>query len=287
MMDNIYPAKMSIRRIFKRVNAMFPRLIPTAEPFFFPGGPTGCLLVHGFTGSPKEMRWMGEYLSGEGYTVAGIRLAGHATRPEDLLRTRWQDWLASVEDGWHLLNAALTFTPAAQRRIFVMGLSLGGVLALILASQRYAKRCPVAGVVAMSTPFALPQDWRLSYLRLLSLIRPEVAKGPPDWHNPDAARDHIDYPAYPTRSLAELRDVLAEMRKALPQVLVPTLLVHSCEDTGVLPNNMEDIYQHLGSPNKQKLLVEDCGHVITREPERQTVYQAATSFMDGLKRQSE
>ena len=225
---------------------------------------------------------MGEYLSAEGYTVAGIRLAGHATQPKDMLRSHWQDWLASVEDGWHLLNAALTYTPATQRRIFVLGLSMGGVLALMLASQRYAKRCPVAGVVAMSTPYELSQDWRLPYIKLLSLIQPDVAKGPPDWHNQEAALDHVDYPAYPTRSIAQLRDLLAEMRSLLPQVLVPTLLIHSREDTGVAPENMDKIYQRLGTPNKQKLWVENSGHVITREPERLTVFQATTAFMDQL-----
>ncbi len=76
---------------------------PTAEPFFFPGkgekARIGCLVTHGFTGAPKEMRWMGEYLNRQGYTVCGIRLAGHATRLKDMVRSRWQDWLLSVEDG--------------------------------------------------------------------------------------------------------------------------------------------------------------------------------------------
>ncbi len=59
-----------------------PRIISGAEPFFFPAGQTGCLLVHGLTGTPKEMYWMGEYLSAHGITVLGVRLAGHApTRP--------------------------------------------------------------------------------------------------------------------------------------------------------------------------------------------------------------
>ena len=49
-------------------------IIPTAEPFFFPGNRIGCLLVHGFTGAPKEMRWMGEYLNQQGYTVGRIGL---------------------------------------------------------------------------------------------------------------------------------------------------------------------------------------------------------------------
>ena len=58
-------------------------IMPTAEPFFFPGGPTGCLLVHGFTGTPKEMRWLGEHLVSQGYAALGVRLAAHATRIED------------------------------------------------------------------------------------------------------------------------------------------------------------------------------------------------------------
>jgi carboxylesterase len=79
-------------------------IIPSAEPFFHPGGGVGCLLVHGFTGTPKEMTWFGDHLVKEGHTVLGIRLAGHATTPEDLARTRWLDWLASVEDGINILK---------------------------------------------------------------------------------------------------------------------------------------------------------------------------------------
>ena len=65
------------------------QIIPTAEPFFLPGQPgkPGCLLIHGFTGAPKEMRWMGEYLSREaGFPCLGVRLAGHATQPADMIR---------------------------------------------------------------------------------------------------------------------------------------------------------------------------------------------------------
>jgi carboxylesterase len=49
-------------------------LIKTTEPFFFPGNDTGCLLIHGFTGAPTEMRPLGEFLAGKGYTVLGVRL---------------------------------------------------------------------------------------------------------------------------------------------------------------------------------------------------------------------
>ena len=232
-----------------------------------PGDDTGCLLVHGFTGTPKEMRWLGEYLNAAGRSVLGVRLAGHATSLDDMARTRWQDWLASVEDGLGLPSGVTT-------RIFVLGLSMRGVPSLP-AGARY----PVAGVVAMSTPYQMQPDWRLRFVRPISAVMPRVDKGAPDWRNPDAARDHVDYPYYPTRSVGELNSLLAEMRAALPSVRVPVLLVHSRQDTGVPPANMENIYARLGSSDKTMLWVENSGHVIIREPEREKIFEAALQFI--------
>jgi carboxylesterase len=66
-------------------------LIPRGEPFFYKGGTTGCLLVHGFTGTPDEMRPLGKHLSDNGFTALGIRLFAHSTKPADMTRARWQD----------------------------------------------------------------------------------------------------------------------------------------------------------------------------------------------------
>ncbi|MEA4906099.1 MAG: alpha/beta fold hydrolase [Chloroflexi bacterium] len=242
-------------------------IIPTAEPFYFPGNRTGVLLVHGFTGTPKEMRWMGEYLAGEGFSVACPRLAGHATRLSDLARTRWTDWLASVEDGLYMLSGSTD-------RVFIAGLSMGGALAL-LAAARY----PLAGVITMSAPYALQDDWRLNYLSLIQWLQPEVGKGPADWHNPEAAKDHVAYPVYPTAGVAQLAQLLKTMRACLPEVRIPALLFHSHADQGVAPENMERIYAHLGSADKHKHWLENSGHVMTREPERELVFQMATQFI--------
>lgn len=241
--------------------------IPTAEPFFIPGGRTGCLLIHGFTGTPKEMRWLGEYLSGQGHSVLAVRLAGHATQLQDMVRTRWQDWLASVEDGWNLLRCNVD-------RVYVMGLSLGGALALIAAA-----RYPVTGVVAISAPYSLDYDWRIRYARLFSAFIPRVGKGPSDWRNPEAARTHVDYPYFPTRSIAELNNALIELRRCLPQITVPALLVHSLQDESVLPRDAESIYAALGSRDKQLMWIENSGHVIIREPQRAIAFQAIADFL--------
>ncbi|MDK1046444.1 MAG: hypothetical protein QGM45_12280, partial [Anaerolineales bacterium] len=79
-------------------------LVDRGEPFFYPGGDIGCLLIHGFSGAPEEMRWMGKYLAEHGFTVLGVRLFAHATQVTDMNRARWEDWLANVEDGYHMLR---------------------------------------------------------------------------------------------------------------------------------------------------------------------------------------
>src|SRR4030065_1391532 len=84
--------------------ASYTPVIPTAEPFLFLGDEIGILLVHGFTGTPKEMRTMGEFFADQGKTVLGIRLPGHATQPEDMRGKRWQDWVQAGEDGYDLLR---------------------------------------------------------------------------------------------------------------------------------------------------------------------------------------
>ena len=92
------------------------------EPFFGLGdgtnGSVGCLLIHGFTGTPFEMRGLGEWLAGEGYTVLGPRLTHHGTTAADMNRSRWWDWYYSALDGWHLLNQICD-------EVVVVGLSMG------------------------------------------------------------------------------------------------------------------------------------------------------------------
>ena len=259
-----------------------PQIIPTAEPFFFPGPSTpirgqaglspGCLLIHGFTGAPKEMRWLGEYLNRQGCTVLGIRLAGHATKPENMIRSRWQDWLLSVEDGYNLLRTC-------TGRISLLGLSMGGILSLTFASQ-----FPVAGVVAMSTPYKLPDDPRIRWAKLISRFIPYVPKGDetPDagWYDKESFKQHVSYPQTSIRSAAELSQLMAVMHAALPKVHVPVLLIHSRDDDYVVKDSMTQIYEHLGSSDKQMLWVEGGGHIITEEPTRGRVFEAAAGFIE-------
>jgi carboxylesterase len=255
------------------------QIIPTAEPFFLLGDSSkpACLLIHGFTGTPKEMRWMGEYLNQQGYTCLGVRLMGHATDPGDMIRSRYTDWIASVEDGYHLLRGVTD-------QVFLIGLSMGGVLSLLM-STRLAQR--VKGVIAMSTPSRLPTDYPIWLLKLVSLAmryRPKTKEAPgTGWFDKSASADHISYSKNPVRSGVELKKLILEMHAALPKVNVPVLLMHSKDDRYVLSENMEHIYAGLvNASDKAKLYMTGSGHVLPRDAARQQVFQSALEFIQRI-----
>jgi len=241
--------------------------ISTAEPFFFPGGKTGCVLVHGFTGAPKEMRLMGNYLNENGVTVIGIRLAGHATQMSDMVRTRWEDWLTSVEDGINLLSDFC-------ENIFVAGLSMGGILALMAASQ-YA----INGAIAMSAPYTISNDWRVKLAKQISLFMPFVKKEQSDTIDQKTSKDHVDYTAYPTRSIAELNELIGILHDNLDQIRIPVLLINSKNDKTVPPSHVENYRHEIPSNHFELVTLENSGHVITEDIEREIAFNAALNFI--------
>ena len=259
-----------------------PQIIPTTEPFLLHGDSSkpACLLIHGFTGTPKEMRWMGEYLNQHGYTCLGVRLAGHATQPEDMVRSRWADWTASVEDGYNLLSGLTD-------DIFLVGLSMGGILSLLL-STRLAPR--VKGVIAMSTPSRLPTDypiWLIEFLSLFIKFTPKTKEAPGSgWFDKAVYKDHIAYEKNPVRSAAELKKLTLEMRAALPKVTVPVLLMHSRDEKYIAPDNMEYIYERLvNASDKTKLYITWSGHVLPRDASRDQVFRSAAEFIQRVSTQ--
>lgn len=215
---------------------------------------------------------MGEYLNGQGYTCLGVRLAGHATRPKDMVRSRWTDWTASVEDGYNLLRGAVD-------RVFLVGLSMGGALSLLMSTK-----LDVKGVVTISTPYELPDEHPAWQIKLYSYFRaymPKTREEPgAGCFDKEAFKEHISYPLNPIRSAAELKALLGRMQTALPKVTVPVYMIHSRDDTYVVPENMERIYAGLvNASDKTKVYITGSGHVVTRDAARDQVFELARDFI--------
>ncbi len=249
-------------------------IIPNNEPFLLNGGSTGCLLIHGFSSMPEEMRPMGDYLATNGFTVLGARLSGHGTRPEDLERTRWTDWMGDIEDGLAILSKT------CEKRVLI-GQSLGGMIALTAAASMQ-----VSAVVTLSTPYGVPPAERLAdwLTRLLHhTIHTDAARFPPD--HPLYQRRELYYPAYPwypSHVLTEMDSLGTAMVAALPKVTVPVLLIHSQDDEQVPCANMEAIYNHLGSQKKEMLPVDGMDHSLVMDPRREVVFSAVVRYLQEL-----
>src|SRR5215472_9190657 len=102
--------------------------IADTSEFFFPGAGRSVLLIHGLSGTPFEMRYLGERLAAAGVRICGVRLAGHAGGAEELGAATRVQWYESAVEGFERLHRF--GDPVA-----VAGLSMGALLAARLAAD--------------------------------------------------------------------------------------------------------------------------------------------------------
>jgi len=232
------------------------------KPFFIKKGPVGCLLIHGFTGSTTDTIWIGEYLAERNITVSGIQLPGHGTVPQDMINTTWRDWAAAAEQELIAMRGKCA-------EVFVAGLSMGGALTLYLASRH---RLPGAASLAGA---ALVNDWRVKYL--LPLIGGFVKYFPKDekheFADLEAEAWHKSYDYIPIPCLKSLMELLGVVRKGLPDVKCPMLVMHSRADQTLDPVNAQYIFDHIASEKKELVWLERSGHPITVDVERPIVFE--------------
>lgn len=248
---------------------------PLTEPFFWMAGEVGCLLVHGFTGTPYEMRFLGEHLHAAGYSVGGVRLAGHATRVEELARCRWTDWYQSVEEGFDRLSGHCS-------KIIGVGLSMGALLTVGLAA-RHASR--VAALALLSPSFELANPWAERLARIVRFALPVLpdslrylAKGESDIADPLERRQRPTYHRIPVHGVAELVDLQRHARTWLPSVGQPVLVIHARQDHTAPLSNLDFLRAALGDL-KRTVILEDSYHVITVDREKERVASEVNRFI--------
>ncbi|MDR3051709.1 MAG: alpha/beta fold hydrolase [Oscillospiraceae bacterium] len=238
-----------------------------AKPFLLPGGDAGILLLHGFTGTPGHMRPLGDALCAAGYTVAAPLLPGHGTRVQDVrAHGGYAPWL----------NAALAaYDDLAARcgRVAVGGLSMGGVLSLLLAQRRQ----PFA-VLTFAAPMRLRNP--LAYAApLLGWAVPYVRKRHKK-RGADFLRDYdIGYAHTPLCRMGDLLRLIGDARRGLPQVRCPLLVAQGLGDEQVRPESARIIYDGAASGQKELLWLQKSGHVCTLGPDRETLFAACAAFL--------
>ncbi len=175
-------------------------VLPHAQPYEAVGGPTGVLLLHGFTGSPSSMRPWAEHLHEAGYTVSVPRLPGHGTTWQELNATPWRNWYDEADRVFADLRSRCD-------TVFVAGLSMGGCLALRLAEEHGDQ---VAGLVLVN-PAVASADRRLVATPVLKRLVASAKGITSDIKKPGVARGRLR-PRPVARARLDARDVEADRR---------------------------------------------------------------------------
>ena len=237
-----------------------------AEEFSLGSGPTGVLLVHGFTGSPRSMRGLGEFLADKGLSVRGIRLPGHGTSWEDLNTKKAEDWVGAVD-------AEFNDFAADHEEVFMVGLSFGAALSLDFAVRNPDR---VRGVVAIA-PFVLTKD----PLRVLAPVFGKVLKSFPGVGNDicEPGQDELCYDKLSVRAVPHMLKFVARVRGLLPSLRTPLLVMHSRNDHTAPPESGQYVFEHAGATDKEMVWYERSYHVMTMDYDRHDIFARTFDFI--------
>jgi carboxylesterase len=233
---------------------------PSSRSRFYSGGDTGVLVIHGFTGTTDEMQYLAERLHGAGFTVSLPRLPGHGTNRGDFLRTGARDWTRRVIDAYLELRCRC-------REVYVAGLSMGGLLTIVLAARFPVER------IALCAPALTASNKLIPFTPLLKFVLPGVPspyqEKSDDPERRFLAREYWKWHA--TASIAELHALQRRARRLLPRVAAEVLTFVSHEDDTVPIGVADIIEQRCGSPVKEKVELEHSPHVMVNGEEKERI----------------
>jgi carboxylesterase len=238
-------------------------------------GPGACLLVHGFTGTPWDVRPLGEALAAGGFRVRGLRLPGHGTTPQAMLTAGAGDWLAACEEGLAAFR---------EPRVAVVGLSMGALLAVVLAA-RHPDRVQAVVALAPAVRFKAVLTRGLRLARPLSLavaerLHPWVHKSTTDLLDPLARAAAPVLAAWPLRRLRDLWEVQDLARASAPQVQSPVLLVAARQDHVVDIRGAQELARRLTRASSVRFIELDLGaHIMPRDEGRSVLQQEVLAFL--------
>jgi carboxylesterase len=240
------------------------RVRPGAEAFRLGSGPTGALLLHGFTGSPASLRPLGESLAAGDVSVVGPLLPGHGTSDwNDLAGATLESWTTAADEGLDDLASCDTVT--------VVALSMGAGLAIDLAA-RHPER--VDGLVLIN-PYV--RDPRLALAGVTRLFVRSVKGVGNDIKKP--GQDEVCSERIPVRTLTQVHRLHKRAAQQLPSVRQPLLILRSDDDHTIDASNAKLIMERVGSAQKELLRLTNSYHVATLDYDADVITERTLAFI--------
>jgi carboxylesterase len=240
-------------------------------------GPEAVLLLHGFSGSPFELHPLAERLA-SGYRVFAPLLPGHGGDATALGDTGIDDWLRGARAGYDRLRRD-------HRRVFVAGLSLGGLLALLLGAD---DRRDVAALALLAPALAFRGTSRLYRdlfrLPLAARCLPRVPKGGSDLTDPAMLARMPACPYVPTSCAKDLAEAARRAERALPLVRAPALVLYGARDAVVPRRAVERVARRVGSGPARLAVFPRSAHQLALDVEREAVADEVERFFGHFSR---
>lgn len=232
------------------------------------------LLIHGFTGSPWEVRPLGESLAARGFHVRAIRLPGHGMGPEGMAWVTYRDWEQAADEALHAM--------VGFKHVFVAGLSMGALLGMQLAAKYPAK---VTGLVLMAPVWKLRQlNGRilraLRWLPLAEWTRLWIKKTTTDLDDELARAEAPILSRYPLARLYDLFTIQDHAQAVVSEVRCPVLVAAAEHDHVVDFRSLERLAAEL--PHARLLRLRHGFHILPRDKDRAVLADAVSGFLDGL-----
>jgi carboxylesterase len=233
----------------------------------------GVLLLHGFTSSLKTVEGLVPHLERAGIPCRMPVLRGHGTRWEDLQGVTARDWYADAE-------AALQELSAEVDAVVVVGLSMGGLVALELA-MNHPRRVGAVVTVAAALRFKDP----------LSRLTPVMAKVVRSWPSPESFNDPTlrsrceNYPRFTTDAFASLYDYSQQIEARLGEVRAPICVLQSKRDQVVAPVSANLIYEKVASEHREIHWFQRSGHEMMQDLEAPTVFDSIMKYLAKLRKE--
>lgn len=233
---------------------------------FWPGGKTGLLMLHGLTATTVEMQPLGRYFHERGYTVSAPLLPGHGTQISDLSRCRWQDWAKAAETAYFNISERCN-------TVILAGESMGGLLSLWLSS-----RYPEAAGVMVYAPAMQIHNLRAA-VWMSPFIRTRDKSYVSDKPSPLERFPWQGYTQLSVPALAQLYRLQKVTRKALPLICQPALIFQGLKDATIQPSGANQVYNLLGTKEKQLILLDNSPHCIILGIDFDPVAQKSLEFV--------
>lgn len=234
----------------------------------FEGDNRAVLLLHGFTGHSADMRMLGRYLNSEGYTCYAPIYRGHGKSPEELIGVTADDWWEDVKEAYQHLK------DKGYQKIVVVGLSLGGVLALRLAGNT-----PLQGVVTMCSPMFFDNEEQLTigFRKFAKEYKQLEGK------EANIIEQEVKQLLEDSKGLfKEIETSITRVKENIDMIYTPTLVVQATKDEMINPDSANYIYENVETDHKQIKWYENAGHAITFSKEKDQLHQDVAAFLESL-----